>query len=712
MIGNAHLDPVWLWRWQAGVGEAIATCRSAADRIDEYDDFIFTRSDMWVYEQVEKLDPNLFERIRQQVKAGRWQIVGGWYIQPDCNLPSADSFRKHISMGKAFFKSKFNVDVTVGYNVDSFGHNAMIPSFLQKAGYDSYVMMRPMAHEKELPSALFRWRSPDESEVIVWRIPRAYTTGQEDLTDHIKASLDLADAEIGHVMCFYGVGDHGGGPTKRQIEWIIKNQNTIPNAKLIFSHPRAFFDAIKPFILSRQLANKLPVIEEELQYHSIGCYTVVHDVKSKMKRAEYGLTSAEKTVSIFPDDAPNNAVQQIDEAWKKPLFNQFHDIYAGTSLASAYDDARDQLGSARDTADVIINDTIFRRLSRLPDDRFQRIYVFNPSDSDFNGYVQHDPWLNWGAFDGCLVDEKGDKVLCQRVQHESVTRNKQCIIWKAEMPAGSEKIYQLRTDNTLPVIKSDLKNDEYSIANSFWRVLCADDGSHLIQIRRVSDNTSLFKTEAMEIVSQHDQSDTWSHSIKSFNEHKSGKFRVRRVVVEETGPIQASIRIDTKYRESRLSIWARLYANDPRLELKIWVNWNQHLQVLKFNMPFISNITGRLDGVPGGFVPRSQNEQEFPIMDWTLLKMEDEKNIGVVCPDCFGLDGIGNTLRLTLLRSPAYAWHDPRKLEDKDFYRWTDQGEHEFRLILIDNASPESLQNLAISEHRPPVCYDWTKGMV
>lgn len=706
MIGNAHLDPVWLWRWQAGVGEAIATCRSAADRIDEYGDFIFTRSDMWVYEQIEKLDPSLFDRIRQHVRSGRWQIVGGWYIQPDCNLPTAESFRKHISLGKAYFKDKFGVDVTVGYNVDSFGHNAMIPSFLQNAGYDSYVMMRPMAHEKELPSALFRWRSPDNAEVLVWRIPRAYTTGQEDLTEHIKASLDLADPEIGHVMCFYGVGDHGGGPTKRQIEWIIKNQNSIPNAKLIFSHPRAFFDAVKPF------ADKLPVVDEELQYHSIGCYTVVHEVKKQIRRAEHGLISAETVVDKFPNDAPKNAGQQIDEAWKKTLFNQFHDIYAGTSLASAYDDARDQLGSAKDTADVIINDTMFRRLNRLPDDRFQRIYVFNPSDRDFNGYVQHDPWLNWGTFNGYLVDEKGDKVLCQRIQHESVTRDKQRIIWKAEIPAKCEKIYRLYTDKETPNIESDLKYDENSISNSFWQVVCADNGSHLIQIQRIADSSLLFKPERIEIISQNDHSDTWSHSIKSFNESIAGKFCVKRVVIEETGPIQASIRIDARYEESQLSIWAKLYSNDPRLELKIWVNWNQHLQILKLNMPFLPKIIGRLDGIPGGFVPRPQNGQEFPIMDWTLLNLEDKKSIGIVCPDCFGLDGIDNTLRFTLLRSPAYAWHDPRKLENRDFYRWTDQGEHEFRFILIDNAMPELLQSLAISEHRPPICYDWTKGMI
>jgi len=200
LIGNAHLDPVWLWRWPAGVGEAIATCRSAVERLDEYPEFIFTRSDMWVHEQIEKLDPGLFARIQEYVKSGRWQIVGGWYIQPDCNLPTVDSFNKHISMGKAYFKEKFHIDITVGYNVDSFGHNAMIPSLLKKSGYDSYVMMRPMAHEKKLPASLFRWRSPDNEEIMVWRIPRAYTAWQEDLTDHIKASLEAASPGIDHVM--------------------------------------------------------------------------------------------------------------------------------------------------------------------------------------------------------------------------------------------------------------------------------------------------------------------------------------------------------------------------------------------------------------------------------------------------------------------------------------------------------------------------------
>jgi len=705
LIGNAHLDPVWLWRWKAGVGEAIATCRSAADRIEEYPEFVFTRSDMWVYEQIEKLDPKLFERIRKYVKAGKWQIVGGWYIQPDCNLPTAESFRKHMSMSKSYFLDKFGVEVNVGYNVDSFGHNAMIPSFLREAGYDSYVMMRPMAHEKELPSALFRWRSPDGAEVIVWRIPRAYTTRDDDLTEHIKASLDVADPDIGHVMCFYGVGDHGGGPTKRQIEWIIKNQDSIPNVKLIFSHPRAFFDAIKPH------AGNLPIVDDELQYHAIGCYTVVHTMKTQMRKAEHGLMSAEITANKYPDEAPSDAAKSINEAWKKPLFNQFHDIYAGTSLASAYSDTSDQLGSACEIADNIINDTHFRRMSKLPDDEFQRIVVFNPSDHDFSGYIQHDPWMNWGNFNGWLADEKCKPVQYQRILHESVTRGDQCIIWNADIPAKGERIYQLRTDKAPKDKDGDLKCTHDSISNSHWQITANDDGAHLLNIKRPSDKSNLLKPDGIEVVNQYDNSDTWSHGISGYNERIAGKFRIRNLVVEKTGPIRASLRLDTAYHESQLNIWARLYANNPMIELFLWFNWRQHLHISKMVMPFTSKVIKRLDGIPGGFIQRPQNRQEFPVMNWTLLEMEDGSSLGVVCPDCFGLDGVEDSLRFTLLRSPAYAWHDPRKLDDQAFYRWTDQCEHGFRFILFDNATPEKLTNMALSQHRPPICYDWTKGM-
>jgi len=563
-------------------------------------------------------------------------------------------------------------------------------------------MMRPMAHEKQLPSALFRWRSPDGSEVLVWRIPRAYTASQEDLTDHIKASLDVADPKIGHVMCFYGVGDHGGGPTKLQIEWLMSHKDAFPGAKLIFSHPRAFFDAVKPF------ADKLPVVEEELQYHAIGCYSVVHEMKRQMRAAEHGLISAENITGLFPEDAPKDSSARIEEAWKKTLFNQFHDIYAGTSLPSAYDDSRDQLGSARDTADSIINDTLFRRMRRLPPNPVQQIVAFNPSDHDFDGYLQHEPW---SGSNGWIADEKGERIPHQKIFHESVTCGDRRLLWHDKIPALSEKIYQLRTDDAPQLPDSDLQTTNKTISNKYWYIVGTDDGARLIYIAYQEDRFPLLGWDGLEITVQYDNSDTWSHGIDRYSERVSGKFRQRATVVEETGPVRASMRIDTKYRDSWITIWTRLYANDPRLEISLWANWNQKLQISKLMLPFVFPIRDRLDGIPGGHVNRPQNGQEFPIVDWTLLNMDDGAKIGIVCPDCYGVDGTLNVLRFTLLRSPVYAWHDPTKLDKNSFYRYTDRGEHRFRFTLMLDLDPEELKRMALSEHRPPICYDWTKGM-
>lgn len=187
-IGNAHLDPVWVWRWQEGSAEAKATIRSALDRMKEYPEFRFVCSSSAVYQWIEEFDPAMFEEIRQRVHEGRFVIVGGWYVQPDCNLPSGESFARHSLYGQRYFMEKFGKISEVGYNVDSFGHHAMLPQILKKSGMNRYVFMRPRKDEKALPSELFRWQSPDGSSVTAWRIVRSYTSNHLDLDD-LKKSL-------------------------------------------------------------------------------------------------------------------------------------------------------------------------------------------------------------------------------------------------------------------------------------------------------------------------------------------------------------------------------------------------------------------------------------------------------------------------------------------------------------------------------------------
>ncbi|MBL8994753.1 MAG: hypothetical protein JNM63_15510, partial [Spirochaetia bacterium] len=143
LIANAHIDPIWLWPWTAGLDEVLATCRSACDRLDAHPELSFNRGEAWVYAQVERVDPPLFERIRAHVKTGRWNIVGGWWIQPDCNQPSGFAMEEQILLGKNYFQSRFGQFPRTAYNVDSFGHAAFLPDLMRRHGQDRYVMMRP-----------------------------------------------------------------------------------------------------------------------------------------------------------------------------------------------------------------------------------------------------------------------------------------------------------------------------------------------------------------------------------------------------------------------------------------------------------------------------------------------------------------------------------------------------------------------------------------
>ena len=175
LIGNAHLDPIWLWKLPEGLAEIKATFQSALDRMEEFPDYIFTAACASYYAWVEANEPAMFEKIKQRVAEGRWAIAGGMWIQPDCNIPCGESFARQLLYSQRYFREKFGCYATVGYNVDSFGHNGMLPQLLSKAGITGYVFLRPNAETEkpELPENLFVWQSPDGSQLLAYTFPRA-----------------------------------------------------------------------------------------------------------------------------------------------------------------------------------------------------------------------------------------------------------------------------------------------------------------------------------------------------------------------------------------------------------------------------------------------------------------------------------------------------------------------------------------------------------
>lgn len=243
LIGNAHLDPIWLWRWQEGCGEVLQTFRSALDRLNEYPDFVFTCSSAAYYKWVEEIDPDMFEEIRERVKEGRWVPVNGWWVQPDCDMPSAESFARQALYSQLYYNEKFGRICKTAYNVDSFGHSGMLPQIIKNGGMTAYVMMRPGAHENaEIPN-MFMWESLDGTQIPTFHIPDASGYGSGN-AEAINRSRDLAEKlinEEGHgMMIFYGVGNHGGGPTRGLIEYVQTQLKRDGYHDMVFSSPDAF----------------------------------------------------------------------------------------------------------------------------------------------------------------------------------------------------------------------------------------------------------------------------------------------------------------------------------------------------------------------------------------------------------------------------------------------------------------------------------------
>ncbi len=157
LIANAHLDPVWLWDWREGFTEGITTCSAILDLMDEDPELTFIRGEAAVYEHIERLAPETFARIKAMVAAGRWDIVGGSYIQPDTNLPSTRTLLKQFERGRAYFASRFGQTPTIAWAADSFGHSAGLPDILAQSGMTGFAFTRPYRGDLPLPGPAFWW---------------------------------------------------------------------------------------------------------------------------------------------------------------------------------------------------------------------------------------------------------------------------------------------------------------------------------------------------------------------------------------------------------------------------------------------------------------------------------------------------------------------------------------------------------------------------
>jgi alpha-mannosidase len=725
LIGNAHIDPVWLWRWTEGYQEARATFRSALDRLAEFPQFIFTASQAAVYRWVQEAEPDLFAAIQQQVRAGRWAPVGGWWMEPDCNLPAGESFARHSLYGQRFFQDEFGAACRVGYCVDSFGHNAMLPQLLRQGGLDRYVFMRPNKIENpQCPEGPFWWESPDGSRVLAFRLLSAYGTGPEDVTPAALHAIGAHFSDRVHdLMFFYGVGNHGGGPTIATLRSLEALQNDPDLPSLTFSSPGRYFDDL----LAGQA--ELPVYRGELQMHAVGCYAAHSGVKAWNRRAEHLLLAAERWAVVsqhltgMPPASTTAAASTsaaLAGAWQTVLFNQFHDILAGTSIAEAYEDVRSDYGAVNQTAGSVLNAALQRIASQV-DTRAEgtsggdpALLVFNPHTFPAQVPIEHEVMVwNMGPGELQLEDNNGQPVPCQLAEPSAavVTHWRRRVIFLAELPPLGYRLYHLSVNppaqlvqlagpdaglhlsaSAGPVVNDYLVEtdgrDDLVLENAYLRLTL--DG-------RLADVASLFdKRSGQECFAGHaavgevldDPSDTWSHGMTAYHD-VCGQFGGSGLKALENGPVRVRVRATSRYGASTLRQDFILYRDQPWVEVRVVLDWHEQLKLLKLAFPVaVVEPTASFE-IPYGVLTRPVDGREVPGQRWVDVSGRNAAGrlgVSLISDAIYSYDVSGARLRLTVLRSPVYAHHTPKILEAGADYAWMEQGRHALRYLIVPHA--------------------------
>ncbi len=689
MIGNAHIDPVWLWNWQEGFQEIKATYRSALDRLSEDPEFIFTCSSSAHLAWIEANEPELFGEIQGRVAEGRWVLVGGWWVQPDCHLPGGEGFVRQGLYGQRFLHSRFGKVASVGYNPDSFGHAATLPQLLLKSGLRYYTFMRPGPHEQTLPSRLLDWQGSDGSRVLTFRIPFEYCTWGKDLEAHIRKCASEVSGQLGELMCFYGVGNHGGGPTRENLASIHRLQNEAALPALVFSSPPAYFEAVD--------GSQAAPWQGELVHHAVGCYAAHSGVKRWNRQAELALIRAEKFAALA--HARVNLAYphaELERAWKRVLFNQFHDILAGTSLESAYQDAAHEYGEALATAQHVTNAAV-QRLSwrvQVPFQEGARVYVvWNPHPWTVRVPIEHEVG---GVKDGfVMTDESGQPVSAQFTRSQAtVNAWRRRLAWVAELPALGHRTFSVMPADAGPQQErreQDVSVSDGHLENESFRLEIAAQTGGIARLTDKRSGAEVFAGPAAVGVVLRDESDTWSHGVVRYDD-LIGEFGHAEVQLLERGPVRSAVRTRSSYGRSRLTQDFLMY-RDPALpiEVRVRVDWHEAHKLLKLRFPVHLSFPQVVYEAPYGTVSRPGNGEEYPGQRWVDLSgvhrpSGELRGLALINDAKSSYSVSDAALDLTVLRSPIYAHHDPYLPTPGGDYRFMDQGEQHFTYWLWPHA--------------------------
>ena len=719
LLCNAHLDPEWLWRWNEGLAEAISTFRVAADFCEQYEGFVFNHNEALLYEWVEEHEPTLFERIKKLINDKKWIIMGGWYLQPDCVMTSGESLMEQINLGNEYFMDRFGIKTEVAINFDPFGHTRGLVQILKNAGYKGYIFMRPYEIKGD-----FIWVGFDGSEITAHGTVDGYNSLKGEAVNKIKNNLKLQNKEIG--LCLWGVGNHGGGPSKKDLEEInqlIKDTDF----KIIHSTAENYFDDIE--------MNNPEKISASLGPCMVGCYTSMVRIKQANRRLENKIAITEKMMNYlnmlsgFEYDA-----EELKKAKKALAFCQFHDILPGSGIKAVEEDSLKTFGYGEEITDKMFTKGFLKLCEGQPKAKDGEIpvMIFNPHPYEIEGEFEVGFMLqnqNWAEDEVTLVsvyDEDGNLLLSQNEKPDCTFNldwiEKVSFVGKIAPSSISRFNCKLTT-----VKKSTQKKQSYdeqfiTMANDRMKVII-NRKTGLIDLYEVDGKEYINKSGKIEVY--RDNEDPWGMTVNSFDDYE-GEFtlmsdaeanefvgykgeNLQNVRVVEDGDVRIKIQAFFKYNRSVAVVEYTIPKNGIYVDVEILMYSNEPNKMIKYA------LDTNLNGVPYGEtafgyeeLPRDKTEAVYH--KWCGIK-DGNENLYVVNRGIYGGSFTNNRIMISLLRTPIYAAHPiaERQIAPHDrFIKHIDMGERIFSIRITNE--PNIAREAQVYNEEPQVLSFFPSG--
>ncbi len=692
IVGNSHIDMAWLWPWTETVEVVRNTFQSVLDLMREYPDFKFTMSSARTYEWMQEKYPDLFEQIKQRVKEGRWEIIGGMWVEPDLNMPDGESLVRQILVGKNYFQKNFGIDVKIGWNPDSFGYNYQLPQIYKKSGMDYFVTQKLLwAHEfTTFPYKLFWWQSPDGSKLLTY-FPHDYAGGidadslGEDLSIWMPSIYGPKLSDEPEMMHLYGVGDHGGGPTRIMLDHAVELRapaTVFP--KVEFSFARDFFSDLDKKLPGMQV----PTWDGELyfQYHR-GVFTTQAETKRRIRRAEETVLNAEKFASLASLYSKPYPQDDMELTWKSLLFDHFHDIMPGSGIAVNYLDAKRNLENVDRAANQVIRGSLQELAAHVnTEGEGVPVMLFNSLSWPRTGVTEIEAQLPAPAQQIEVVDSKGKPADSQLLSLDPTTHRAHFLLLSST-PSIGYKTYYVRAAAKSAPVHAMLKATADKLENEFVRVkIDPKSGCMTSLLDKRSGTEALAPSETdtggpkdsicgnllQTFVDKPKKWDAWNIDA-DFEKQHWDLTQADEVKLTENGPLRAVIEVKNHFQNSSFTRDIILYAGVPRVDIKMQTEWHEKHILLKVAFPVSAHSDKATYEIPFGSVerpttrntPAEKAQFEVPAQRWADIS--DDKHGLSLLNDCkYGYDAKGNVLRLSLLRSPE--WPDPH----------ADEGHHEF----------------------------------